>query len=357
MHDLSDFCEDDLDDYLQEPQPNFNLSTERLMDTKSGGHLDKLYGGILGSQQWNFTAPKSVDYDLGEWSKTSAMILSDPPKKKYLLDSPKEEKKVVDAAEEHEKAVMSEKHDMSTAPPRPISFAQPDFFTHEKAMMRTFHGDNEKNQPVYKRYRMAIVGAFVLFLLLTVVLVVLGATGYLSKKEVVVDGAKGPMAMHAGVGETWQTTKHVEEAAVEDDVWSVNIPNAPSLAPVEPVEPVEPSEPVEPVQVPSSFTLSGDGEGTYYSPSVGVGACGALSADTELVAALNVPQFGAFANPTNSPACGACLTITGPKGSVQVKVVDKCPGCKQGDLDLSPAAFNQVADMAAGRVKITWTPC
>ncbi|KAK9702068.1 hypothetical protein K7432_011416 [Basidiobolus ranarum] len=97
-----------------------------------------------------------------------------------------------------------------------------------------------------------------------------------------------------------------------------------------------------------SFT----GDATYYDP--GLGACEAVSGPTELIAALNAPQFGTFARAMNSPACSSCALVQGPKGSVKVKIVDKCPSCKHGDLDLSPAAFDRVADQAQGRVTITW---
>ncbi|RKP35263.1 RlpA-like double-psi beta-barrel-protein domain-containing protein-containing protein, partial [Dimargaris cristalligena] len=87
----------------------------------------------------------------------------------------------------------------------------------------------------------------------------------------------------------------------------------------------------------------------------GTGSCGWLNQDTELVAALNAPQFGNPANPNNSPFCGQQIVVKGPKGSVQATIVDKCPACKSGDIDLSPAAFNQIADEAQGRVGITWS--
>ncbi len=51
--------------------------------------------------------------------------------------------------------------------------------------------------------------------------------------------------------------------------------------------------------------------------------------------------------------------MSGPLGSVTVRIVDLCPGCEQGHLDLSMEAFAQIADVAAGRVPITWqvVPC
>ncbi|KAK9728904.1 hypothetical protein K7432_000727 [Basidiobolus ranarum] len=92
------------------------------------------------------------------------------------------------------------------------------------------------------------------------------------------------------------------------------------------------------------------GDATYYAP--GLGACETTSGPSDMIAALNAPQYGNA--PRGSASCFKCATVTGPKGNVKVKIVDKCPGCKHGDLDLSPAAFNQIADEASGRVSITW---
>lgn len=46
-------------------------------------------------------------------------------------------------------------------------------------------------------------------------------------------------------------------------------------------------------------------------------------------------------------------------GEVTVRIVDLCPECASGDLDLSPEAFQRIAPLADGRVPITWTevPC
>jgi expansin (peptidoglycan-binding protein) len=40
-------------------------------------------------------------------------------------------------------------------------------------------------------------------------------------------------------------------------------------------------------------------------------------------------------------------------------VVDQCPECARGDLDLSPQAFQLLSPLAAGRIPITWheVPC
>jgi len=95
------------------------------------------------------------------------------------------------------------------------------------------------------------------------------------------------------------------------------------------------------------------GDGTYYD-ATGAGACSFdPSPDDLMVAAANPTDFA------GSAACGACAAIDGPNGSVTVRIVDLCPGCAAGDLDLSREAFARIAALAAGRVTITWRfgPC
>jgi expansin (peptidoglycan-binding protein) len=90
------------------------------------------------------------------------------------------------------------------------------------------------------------------------------------------------------------------------------------------------------------------GDATYYNAD-GSGNCSFDPSPNDLnVAAMNAPEYA------NSAVCGECVAITGPKGSVTVRIVDQCPGCPSGDLDLSMQAFEKIADLAAGRVMITW---
>ncbi|KAG9060804.1 hypothetical protein KI688_008832 [Linnemannia hyalina] len=42
----------------------------------------------------------------------------------------------------------------------------------------------------------------------------------------------------------------------------------------------------------------------------------------DMIAALNKPDFGNFARASKSPACGQCLQVVGPNGTVTVQVVD-----------------------------------
>jgi len=90
------------------------------------------------------------------------------------------------------------------------------------------------------------------------------------------------------------------------------------------------------------------GEGTYYDAD-GTGNCSFdPSPGDRMVAALNGPDYA------HAAWCGACLAVAGPMGEVVVRVVDQCPGCKHGDLDLSREAFARLAPLSAGRVRIAW---
>ena len=96
------------------------------------------------------------------------------------------------------------------------------------------------------------------------------------------------------------------------------------------------------------------GEGTYYTFADGSGNCSFPPTPNDLmVAAINNADYG------SSEPCGSCAQIQGPDGSVTVRIVDRCPECPAGDLDLSPEAFELIAPLSAGRVDITWqfVPC
>jgi expansin (peptidoglycan-binding protein) len=88
------------------------------------------------------------------------------------------------------------------------------------------------------------------------------------------------------------------------------------------------------------------GQATYYSAD-GTGACGFPATTNLFVAAMNGTQY-------KKADCGRCVAVTGPKGSTVVRIVDLCPGCKNGGLDLSTQAFSAIANLSAGRVAITW---
>ena len=90
------------------------------------------------------------------------------------------------------------------------------------------------------------------------------------------------------------------------------------------------------------------GQATYYD-ATGSGSCSFDPSPGDLdVAAMNHVEYA------NSAVCGECVHVVGPKGDVTVRIVDLCPGCAKGALDLSQQAFAKIADPSAGRVPITW---
>lgn len=104
----------------------------------------------------------------------------------------------------------------------------------------------------------------------------------------------------------------------------------------------------------SKFTASGGiGDLTFFDGSNGVYACETGKVG-DYYAAVSEKIFG------NKAHCGKCARVYGPKGSVVVKLVDMCVGCAQGDLDVSPEAFEKIADKNDGRIPSTrWSfvPC
>jgi expansin (peptidoglycan-binding protein) len=59
---------------------------------------------------------------------------------------------------------------------------------------------------------------------------------------------------------------------------------------------------------------------------------------------------------SSAAACGGYLQVTGPDGSVRVKVVDQCPDCAAGHVDLSEAAFARLAPLSAGLINVSYAP-
>lgn len=98
------------------------------------------------------------------------------------------------------------------------------------------------------------------------------------------------------------------------------------------------------------------GEGTQYGGVAGSngGNCGIYVEEGDFLhCAMNHTQYD------SSYACGACVRVFGPLGEITVKVVDRCPECKPGDIDFSTEAFIRLAELKDGRIPIKWqfVPC
>ena len=92
------------------------------------------------------------------------------------------------------------------------------------------------------------------------------------------------------------------------------------------------------------------GEATHYElASGGMGNCSYPSPPAgQLYVALPPSEYG------SSAACGSYLQVSGPDGSVTVEVVNQCPECQAGHIDLSEQAFAKIAPLSAGLVPVTY---
>ncbi len=91
------------------------------------------------------------------------------------------------------------------------------------------------------------------------------------------------------------------------------------------------------------------GKATYYDSKGGGGNCSFVSAPADrLYVALGPSDYSSAA------ACGGYLDVTGPKGKVRVLIMDQCPECPAGHLDLSKEAFAKIADPVQGVVPVTY---
>jgi len=86
-----------------------------------------------------------------------------------------------------------------------------------------------------------------------------------------------------------------------------------------------------------------------------------VNTDSEPIVAISHIIFDSYSaemagNPNNNPLCGKYVTITGEDGSpYQAKVVDRCPSCDEGSLDLTQTLFDAVEPTGNGRVhNVSW---
>ncbi|BCY05955.1 expansin EXLX1 family cellulose-binding protein [Actinoplanes sp. L3-i22] len=97
---------------------------------------------------------------------------------------------------------------------------------------------------------------------------------------------------------------------------------------------------------PSTSTKTG--KATFYDLGGTSGNCSFEVPADDLYVALGPDQYA------DGASCGAYLDVTGPKGSVRVKVFDSCPECDTGHLDLSRTAFKKIGSEVAGIISIKY---
>jgi len=100
--------------------------------------------------------------------------------------------------------------------------------------------------------------------------------------------------------------------------------------------------------VPAAATVTGTA--THYVLA-GTGNCSYPTPPADgLFVALSPPEYD------NAAACGGYVEVSGPDGSVRAEVIDQCPPCAAGHIDLSEAAFSRIAPLSAGLVSVTYRP-
>ena len=90
------------------------------------------------------------------------------------------------------------------------------------------------------------------------------------------------------------------------------------------------------------------GKATFYDLAGTTGNCSFPPPTDDLYVALSRSEY------TDALACGGYLDVTGPRGTVRVKVFDTCPECTPGWLDLSRTAFQRIGSEVQGVIPITY---
>jgi len=99
--------------------------------------------------------------------------------------------------------------------------------------------------------------------------------------------------------------------------------------------------------VPDSNTITGIA--THYVLQSGGGNCSYPGPPAnQLFVAMSPSEYDSAAS------CGSYLQVSGPDGSVVVEVIDQCPECATGHIDLSEPAFSQLAPLSAGLINVTY---
>ncbi|KAJ3503394.1 hypothetical protein NMY22_g18262 [Coprinellus aureogranulatus] len=80
----------------------------------------------------------------------------------------------------------------------------------------------------------------------------------------------------------------------------------------------------------------------------GLGACGEVNSNSDFIVALNIAQWD------NKAHCGETITISFGGKTARAKIMDLCPGCPYGGLDLTRGLFSYFASQDLGIIHGTW---
>jgi len=88
---------------------------------------------------------------------------------------------------------------------------------------------------------------------------------------------------------------------------------------------------------------------TFYD--VGKGACGQTNQRNDFIVALNSAQYGSG---SPGPQCFKTITISANGKTTQATIMDECPSCPYGGLDLSRGLFDFFASESDGVITGSW---
>ncbi|KAH8989623.1 hypothetical protein EDB86DRAFT_1873628 [Lactarius hatsudake] len=90
---------------------------------------------------------------------------------------------------------------------------------------------------------------------------------------------------------------------------------------------------------------------TLYDINVGITACGGEYEPSDFVVALNGAMFGSG---YPGPHCGKKIVLTANGNTATVTVVDMCPGCPYGGLDLTRGVFHFLDNSGIEEMQGSW---
>lgn len=91
------------------------------------------------------------------------------------------------------------------------------------------------------------------------------------------------------------------------------------------------------------------GKATYFDLEGSLGNCSFPAPPADgLFVAMSPAEYA-----TAAP-CGTYLDVTGPRGRVRVKVIDSCPPCTPGHIDLSRTAFRAIGEPEQGIIPVSY---
>ncbi|KAI5119460.1 hypothetical protein M0805_007194 [Coniferiporia weirii] len=92
-----------------------------------------------------------------------------------------------------------------------------------------------------------------------------------------------------------------------------------------------------------------DAQLTFYDIEVGIPtACGAFYQNSDFVVALDIDLYGTGQDSFRT------ITITAEGKTATAQIVDECPTCPNGGLDLTEGLFSFFADLSAGVLTGSW---